>query len=356
MAGVCNFIASTGLMYTTILPLAGMAAIFSLVTILIVYYIANMIDNPKLLTWAKTEIVQVVVSLSAVVIILAGMNLFCSIDAKSFAELVGYKNMSSQDMFNASIEYLNTTANYSHHAMALTRYYLSAYSILVYRSSFSCDISEFLGGIGCLFGSSGTGSSPLSNYSGEYGTLSMVFGSTILYFLTSVNMLFILLFTYKGLVLFFLPMAIIVRSLPYLRSFGAVLLAVCLSFYIIYPSVLVAFSIATHTFLESNKDPGHLAVVKEEKFESTSARSEFFYGSVLGAFGKSRYTNDDWLKDDFFPGGKDDFTGVLGVIGKAFIVSFVFPSLALAITIASIHYFARFYGEDIDLSRISQMV
>ena len=127
-------------------------------------------------------------------------------------------------------------------------------------------------------------------------------------------------------------------------------------FYIIYPSVLVAFSIATHQFLSSAPDPGHLAVVKEEKFESVSALSELFFGSVFGALGASRYTNDYMLKEDFFVNGNDDFTGVLGVIGKAFIVSFVFPSLALAITIASIHYFARFYGEDIDLSRLSQMV
>lgn len=347
MVGVCEgFLGAGGVMYSAILPLAGSAAVLALITILIAYYIGTTIDNPKVTVWAKTEIVQVILSLFAVVIILAGMHSFCAIDAGAIRELVGSKTTVSGNIFDEAEGYLVNTTAYGHYAMGVTRYYLSAYSIFVYRYNFKCD----LGGLGCLFGGSGASWSSLANYGGKYGALNMLFGTTILYFLTSANMLFILLFTYKGFVLFFLPIAIIVRSLPYLRSLGSLLIAVCLSFFLVYPLVLSVFSIASDKLFYSP------IVLKEEKFESVSVFSELAFGSVLGVLGTSRYTNDEWLKEDFFVNGKDDYTTVLEIIGVAFVVSFVLPSLALAATIASVRYFGRLYGEDIDLSRLSQLV
>jgi len=253
----------------------------------------------------------------------------------------------SGNIFDEAENYLVRAANYSHYAMGATRYYLSAYSIFVYRYSFNCT----LWGLGCIFGGSGTSYSPLADYGGKFGALNAIFGTTVLYFLTSANMLFILLFTYKGFVLFFLPAAVVIRSLPYLRSLGAALIAVCLSFFIVYPFALSVFSLASDGILFEHRLP-----FDEGKFKSVSGWSEFAYGSILGAFGTNEYTNDDELKEKFFPDGKDDFLAVLSIAGKSFVVSFVLPSLALASALATVRYFARFYGEDIDLSRISQLV
>lgn len=347
MAGVCEgFLGAGGLMYTTILPLAAGAAIFAFVVTLIVYYLGLLFSHPKLLTWAKTELVQLFVSLSAVIFILAGMNLFCSLDAGSVRGLFGSDATVSGNIFDEAENYLLRTTDYANYAMSTTRYYLSAYSIFVYRYSFDCT----LGGIGCLFGGSGTSYSPLANYGGRFGALNTIFNTTLLYFLTSANMLFILLFAYKGFILFFLPVAVIIRSLPYLRSLGAALMSVCLAFFIVYPLVLSVFSLASDSILFEER-----LSLDEGKFESVSGWSDFAYGSILGALGTTAYTNDELLKEKFFPDG-EDFFAVLSIAGKAFVVSFVLPSLALAATLATVRYFARFYGEDIDLSRISQLV
>ncbi|MEM4626284.1 MAG: hypothetical protein QXF70_02560 [Candidatus Bilamarchaeaceae archaeon] len=347
MVGVCEgFLAGGGIIYNSILPLAGFAALITIIAIVIAYYIGTFIDNPKVTVWAKTEIVQVFISVLAVIIIIAGMQSFCAIDSGAIKEIVGSKNNIKGNIFDEAESYLVNTTSYGHYAMGVTRYYLSAYAIFIYRYTFSCDVW----GLGCLFGGSGTSYSSLANYGGKYGSLNMLFGSTVLYFLTSANMLFILLFTYKGFILFFLPLAIIIRSLPYLRSLGSVLIAICISFFLVYPLVLSVFSVATDNLFYNP------IFLKEEKFESKSGLSELFYGSVLGTVGTSVYTNDNVLKEDLFVNGKDDYIEVLKIIATAFVISFVLPSLALAITLASIRYFGRLYGEDVDLSRLSQLV
>lgn len=356
---VCDsaFLGTSGFLYGTIVPLSALAAFLTITILVIVYFFASFLQNPKLNVWVKTEIVQVFISLSALIIMIGAINSFCSLDANSIRDLMGKQHSPSGTIFDEAENYLVRSANFAHGAINVTRHFLSAYTIFIYRNTFDCD----LWGLGCLFGGSGISFSSLAKYNGKFGALNMLFGTTILYFLTAANMLFIFLFVKKGLVLFFLPLAVIVRSLPYMRSLGAVLIAVCISFFMVYPLALSVFSLMSDDLLDTSKLSNQINTILNNKpsnyFYSVSGGSEFLYGSVLGAFGTSRYTDDTTLKEDFFPeDGNDDFNGLLEYISKTFVVSFLLPSLALAATIASVRYFARLYGEDVDLSRISQLV
>ena len=48
--------------------------------------------------------------------------------------------------------------------------------------------------------------------------------------------------------------------------------------------------------------------------------------------------------------------GALLFAGRAFIIGVFIPMLALLSAIASTAYIARFYGEDMDLGRLTQLV
>ena len=51
------------------------------------YAAGNMISNPKLTLWAKTEIVQLVISLAFVSLIILAVTTFCGLDMKEIADI-----------------------------------------------------------------------------------------------------------------------------------------------------------------------------------------------------------------------------------------------------------------------------
>ena len=354
MVAVCaaNFLGN--FINGSVLSLTEGAAIATLIVLAGFYVLSNFLSNAKLNVWVKTEIVQVGVSIASVVLLITMFNMFCAIDVNSLRPLLGQPSAPAANIFDASQTYLQSAVLYSHNTMSVVRYFGSAYTILSYRGEYKCDFW-------CLFGFSGITSRPLANFGGKAATMNMLFGTSILYFLTALNMLMILLMTFKGMVLFFLPLAIVIRSLPYMRSFGSLLLAVCLSFFLVYPLLLSFFGFVADgsgLLSDSNNMFGKYGP-KAEEATFKEASNEFFYASVFGAFGTNEYTNNDELINYFFSSSdqeKQDFYYVFALLSHSFVAALLLPSLALVGALASVRFFARIYGEEIDLSRLSQMV
>jgi hypothetical protein len=157
--------------------------------------------------------------------------------------------------------------------------------------------------------------------------------------------------------------------MPYLRSFGSLMIAVALSFLIVYPTMLSIMYLMGDVLVERESGyspPGMPISDYDEEVFSHMESAEIattFAGSEAGRIFKCVYfkrtgdildlisscvTSEDQEKNQ--PGRAIAFAAY------AFIAAVFMPTAALLAAIASVSYIARLYGEEIDLSRITQLV
>ncbi|MBD3209996.1 hypothetical protein GF318_01290 [Candidatus Micrarchaeota archaeon] len=366
----------------TILPLVAAASVVTGFLIAFSYMLGNLLNNPKLTVWAKTEVLQVFISVASVFFIFIAINTFCAINMGEVASFfTGVETQHDLNVYDAAGEYLAESALYSHNALTVIRYHLQAYTIYAYLNAFLCDF-EFLGiGLGCWYGYSGKYEQPLGGYGAINAALNMVFNSTLIAHFSALNFLFILLFVYKGFVFIFLPMGVFLRSMPYMRSFGSLLIAVALSFLIVYPLMLSIYYLMGDVLVDRPDSPHCLScsdpcphcytpsTALSDKFLHCQGEScekvfdDWASAGIIQSIGTmlvqsftfGQVTTEDTMDSMYFPDGehpKDAIT--FGAY--AFIAAVFMPTAALLATIASVSYIARLYGEEINLSRITQLV
>lgn len=337
---------------SSFLPLVAISSIATVIIIAAGYMLGQVLSNVKVATWAKTEVVQVFMSVASVAFIILLLNTFCAINMSDVKGIFGINpTLTSQpcspaasfdtSMYGAAKEYMTNAACFSHNALVSVRYHLEAYTVLSNLNLFKCSLSVGPIGLGCLFGYSGTSMQPLGGYGTLMSAMNVFFNSTIVSYVSALNFLFILLFVYKGFVLFFLPMGILFRSLPYLRTFGSLLISVALAFLVVFPLLLAVFSLMGDGIFAVPS--GVIAKYDESVFKGAA---QGFAGSLTEYFVKNMY----------FGGSKENPMGVIQYAAAAFIAGVFLPTVALLATIASIRYMSVIFGEEINLSRIVQLV
>lgn len=327
----------------SVLPLVTVASFTTGMVIAVTYMFSQATSNPKLSVWARTEAVQLILSAFSVLMLVMVVDAFCSIKAGEVASLFGLSS-DSISLYDAAKGYLSDAAFYSQKALRVVRYHLEAYSVMAALSLFECEFTVGTLGFGCLFGYSGTSLQPMGAFAAHQAALNVFFNSAIMSQLTAMNFLFILLFVYKGFVLFLLPLGVFLRSMPYLRTFGALLLAVSISFLVIYPFILSVYYIMKPVILE--EPSGASAFYDESVFADASGAGQSAAAGVVGV---------DHVRDEYFPSGEKPAMAIQ-FAAQAFLAAVFLPTAALLATIASVVYMTRLYGEEIDLSRIVQMV
>jgi len=340
MADTCGIAGFDNIIENTVLPLSLVASFTTAMVIAVTYILSQAMANPKMSLWAKTEAVQLVVSVGTVFLLITTMNTFCTLKMDEVASLFGLTS-SSVSIYSAAQDYLALAGEFSIKALAVCRYHLQAYNVMSALNAFEC---EFGGGIGCLFGYSGTNVQPMGGYGAHQAAMNIFFNSAIMSVMSALNFLFILQFVYKGFVLMFLPLGIFMRAVPYMRTFGALLIAVTLAFLVVYPLLLSVFYLMKDALLEW--PPSMTDYVDESPFNDESAGVQSMEAAVAGT---------DAIWDNYFPNG-DNPPGAIAFAAYAFIAAVFLPTAALLGTIGSIVYLTRLYGEEIDLSRIVQMV
>jgi hypothetical protein len=185
----------------TILPLLAIATIATSILIALSFMLGRAIANPKLTLWAKTEFLQLFVSVASVFFIFITINTFCAINMGEVASFFTDVTAVEEDLsvYGAAQEYLTEAALYSHNAMTVVRYHLEAYTVLSFLNAFMCDFALGPIGLGCLFGYSGSTVLPIGGYGAYVAALNIFYNSTIMAHFSALNFLFILLFVYKGL-------------------------------------------------------------------------------------------------------------------------------------------------------------
>ena len=176
--------------------------------------------------------------------------------------------------------------------------------------------------------------------------------------MSTLNYLFILKFVFTGFVLFFLPLGIFLRAMPFLRTTGSLLMAVSLSFVFVYPLVLSVFYLdfKSCNILRPDVGGGPDCPPPDGEAANVMAFSNEDLDGKVNAW--DALTSDPHAYNDVFEKGLpgDQPFGVIKLAGNAFLIGVFIPTLALLSAAASVSYINRFLGEEIDLSRIVQMV
>jgi len=361
---------------STIIPLVFYASMATTILIAISFMVGRALANAKLTLWAKTEIVQLVISAGTVFFILITMQVFCTINVTEVAGIFEIPAPpQSLNVYQAAQEYLKEAALFSHNALTAVRYHLGAYTILAYLRGFMCDFDIGPIGIGCWYGWSGTNVLPIGGYGSTMAGLNLFFNGTIMAHMSALNSLFILLFVYKGFVFLFLPLGVFLRAMPYMRSFGSLLIAISLSFLLVYPLLLSIFYLMGDQLVNRGDDyrPSGSgwgkyldeSVFPNEEMDAGTAILSLLFGEDLinafkgaeKAFGETYFGSDMLCSSEgntYCVAGRP--TETMGFAAHAFIAAIFFPIGALIATVASVSYLARLYGEEISLSRITQLV
>ncbi len=355
MASICSADFNT-FFNGTILPLMAYASLGTAILIGASYMVGTAISNARLILWSKTELLQLFVSIATLFVITIAMSTMCIIDMK---EVAGFFSIPTTglpagavNVYDAAQQYLNESALYSHNALRVVRYHLEGYTVLAYLNAFKCDFNTGGIGWGCLFGYSGANEQPVGGFGALTAALNIFFNSLIVAHFTALNFIFILMFVYRGFVFLFLPLGVFLRAMPYMRSFGALLIALALSFLVIYPFMLGVFWLMRGTVVDAGTGFSPSGISASDYDEQT-------YPDHAGgaAAAEAMITiSAEQVKNEYFGGGLDNPYGAIGFAANAFIAAVFLPTVALLATITSVTYLARLYGEEIDLSRLTQLV
>jgi len=344
------------IMQSAVYPVLGIASLLMGVIIAGVYMYGEAIHNPKAAVWAKTEIAQLFISIVFTILLISFMGALCSFKV---ADVVSITNLSSTNIdknmnfFEGAHTYLYSAANYSHNVLKIERHILGGVNMGENRARWCCgpDCSG-ANELWCLFGSSGMSVSAYSGASIMNAAIGAAFNSALISYMSAMNFLFIFLYGISGMMLFLFPMGVVVRSIPFMRGLGSLMLAVGACFFIVYPLLLnVLFLISdstdmfTYTVNGKNRIEGYI--------DADDGLSSWEFFQAMWAYG-SYDQFEDLIFDD--PSGYKFVNDALAVAGRAFVIGVFFPTIALLGTIASIKYVGRLLGEEIDLSRVVQLI
>ncbi|MFA6328607.1 MAG: hypothetical protein WCY41_04120 [Candidatus Micrarchaeia archaeon] len=233
--------------FNSTMELCGIAALAMFALIALVYIGGEATQNPRMLTWAKTEAMQAFASLVIVSIVLFVVSTMCDFRVGEISSLVNSTSSMPQiyklapgtaangndTLYNGAMRYVENLAAVSLSNVNSLRYDLGAYEIRTSYSKFVCHGS-------CVYSLSSTSVSMFGGESANLAITNNLLGVGTVTYLSAVFQYFILVYIYGGLFTVFLPLAIVIRSVPFMRHFGGSLIAIFVALYILYPLMLVA--------------------------------------------------------------------------------------------------------------------
>ena len=342
--------------------LAGMAAIATALLIALVYMAGEFMQSARAITWAKTEAAEIIISLAAVAIILFAVSTFCSVQVGEATSIFSrtpyiYQNNPTASIYDGAQVYLENLMGTGLRNMADLRYNLGAYEMRTSYVKYTCDSLCWLSMTSTTEAVHGGETLPLAITNNLLGT------ATVSY-LTAAFEYFVLQYISKGLFLMFLPIAIVVRSLPFMRPLGGAMIGIILALYLFYPLMLVANAVVAPSLaaglhptivdrdgtqcagIDVFKDPyGNEQVACQEPNDPNGKNYEWQLSGVGSVFiSDSNLPNPSSLVEDV----KTNALLFVATIFLAAVNFIVIAALARDLT--------RFLGEETDISRLGQMV
>lgn len=323
--------------------LTGLGVLASAAMIALGFMLGQILQNPKMLVWAKIEMGQLAVSAMIVILVVAGLNVFaCNLSFADVKQFTGVNNAqinslgipNGANLVDASKAYATWLVGFNHDVLVRIRANIGKIELRAGFSRWKCG-SDAGGFISCLIGGAGNS---VAKYSGEYtisGMLGGLLNTVSTTYLSSIFILFTLEFLTSGLFAYFLPIGILLRSVPFMRGFGGALIALVLVMYIGYPVMMMADLFLWY--------PSYSAM----NVQSTlgSAPNEV---SPIGSNAVSALING--------PPDIDPTPGLIFLSTTAFFVTVFLPAINFIVLAAAARSLSRMIGDEIDISRLAQMV
>jgi hypothetical protein len=246
----------------------------------------------------------------------------------------------SDNVFETSEAYLTNLAYFSHRSVRGARAMMGAMDEFSKYGRSPCVPPWLL----CLIGANGVNARPLSGAMAMMQSSNLLLYTSTTSYLTNLAQLFLLKFLQSGFIGVYLPLAIIIRSLPFMRPFGGGLLAICIALVVVYPSLL---------FIESAFWNPWEWIEDSDSWDELQSFVNRVEGSddALG-YGTLFMSGGDWHFDESVEVSDHLFR----ITSAAFLCStFLFAFNMLAVS-ASAALFARLLGAEVDLSRLVQIV
>ena len=232
------------------------------------------------------------------------------------------------------------------------------------RATYSSYQTQFAG-----MGGNGFSFMPFGGDYTEMGSLGMLINLNSTFMLVLLFELFSLFFfsSSSGLFIFLVPLGLIFRSVPFLRGFGAALVAIGVGFYIFYPVLLGLTGVMLGPLYSNSKmDSSNVFSVSDAAQLETRelGAHDAFNPDNSGLGGTSIFS---YNPTDPYPGPLKPLTSGdksspvdLGVYFNLTALNFLravfIPTAGLIVTVSFVRDLAALMGEEVDASKLIAMI
>jgi len=351
------------------MQVCGIAVLAMFAIIALAYIGGEAAQSPRMLTWAKSEAVQAFASLAIASVLLFVVFAMCNLRVGELQAVFGLSSMPKiyQDapspysggldsLYAGAMRYTENLAALALGNVASLRYDLGAYELRTSFNTFECD------GI-CIFSLSSTSVSYFGGESMNLAVTNNLLGIATVSYLSVIFQYFTLVYIYSGLFLTFLPLAIIIRSVPFMRHFGGSLIAIFVALYVMYPLMLVADAYVAPGLVPQ----GPPVTMCGRDFLNCQGIGVFSTGAKQGAvcsqgtdpcYGKE---SEKGMENSWQQSAMSDLSP--NTLGRAisfnvliFLAAVFLPALNFIVIAAFGRELSRLLGEEVDMSRLGQMI
>ncbi len=320
---------------------AGLAC--TLVVVGLAYMLGEFLKNARVLVWARTELLQVGVSLIITLLLVQTVIFFCGFsivdiaksvegDAAVTTSLTAMGGSATDNAFAISEKFMLWQMRDTSRTLGAIRYIAALYELRSTQSDWSCPMF-------CLLGATGRSSSPQSGETSFLGVTGMLMNSMTLSLLSEIFQLFTLKYIETGMFLLLLPVGVILRSVPFMRQVGGTIIAIVVAMFILYPLLLSFEALFWPSYSPST-----------EQWADVYQKEADLKANPWNPLGPCRVDSFDELNVLGAP--EDVYTRVSYI----FIAATFLPAVNFILIVAAAHSLSRMIGEDIDISRLGQMV
>ncbi|VVB99922.1 Uncharacterised protein [uncultured archaeon] len=349
------------------LQLCAIAGVAMAALIALTYMFGEFFQNPKMLTWAKTEAMQLFVSLVIATVVIWAVGTFCTVQAVELKGMLNnnlpvlYSAHPDLTLYSAGINYLENLAGMALANVASIRYNLGAYEIRTTFTEYKCD------GI-CLFTMSSTNEAAFGGETLNLAVTNNLLSTATISYFTAEFQYFTMLYIANGLFVSFLPLAIVIRSIPFMRQFGGALVGIIMALYILYPAMVVVDSyvapgLAQATGATLYARDGISCGGHGEKVFSVMAGSPpspqayvTCLDSGAGLKQETELANSGTYRSDMTALAPSPLAASIKLNVLIFLASVFLPAINFIVIAALARDMTRFLGEEADISRLGQMV
>ena len=360
--------------FDSTMQLCGIAAVAMFALIALAYIGGEAFQSPRMLMWSKAEAIQAFASLVIVSVILFSLSSMCSFQVGELKTVLGLPAMpkiyadaggGADTLYNASSRYIENLAAISLSNINSLRYDLGAYERRISYNTFECAGD-------CLFSLASVSIAPFGGESMKLAITNNLLGIATVSYLSSIFQYFTLVYIYGGIFMLFLPLAIVLRSVPFMRHFGGSLIAIFVSLYLIYPIMLVADAYIAPGFTASIGS-GEVAMCPRDA--NTYCKGSAIFSTVPPVSATAGITckwrgQDDTCKgkleseldeagyseakmNGLFP---SQIPNAIKLNVLIFLSAVFLPAINFIVIVAFGRELSRFLGEEADMSRLGQMI